>query len=73
MDEPRLFHLQRDQDISGVSGTGRVADGVLWPDGSCCVRWRSATASVSVWANFQDMIAVHGHNGATKIVFHGGE
>ena len=67
--EPRLFYLQRDQDLSGISGTGRVADGVMWPDGSCCVRWRTETSSLSVWTSFADMVTVHGHNGATRVVF----
>lgn len=71
--EPRIFHLQRDTDISGVSGPGRVADGVLWPDGSCCVRWRGASASVSVWSSYEDMAAIHGHNGATRFIFHDGK
>jgi hypothetical protein len=31
----RRFYLERDRDVSGVSGTGRVTDGVPWPDGSC--------------------------------------
>lgn len=70
--EPRLFYLLREQDISGISGTGRVADGVLWPDGSCAVRWRSSTSSVSVWTSFQDMVTIHGHGGATRIIFTGG-
>lgn len=66
---PRLFYLQRDTDISGISGTGCVADGVLWPDGSCAVRWRSERASVSVWSSYEDMVAIHGHGGATRIIF----
>lgn len=28
------FTLVRDEDVSGVSGTGVVADGMLWPDGT---------------------------------------
>ncbi|MGV2914662.1 hypothetical protein [Streptomyces alfalfae] len=30
---PRRFHLQRDHDVTGVSGTGRVANGILWAGG----------------------------------------
>jgi hypothetical protein len=39
MTQPRRFHLQRTVDITGASGTGRVADGVLWPDGTLSIRW----------------------------------
>lgn len=66
---PRLFHLQRDTDITGASGTGRVADGVLWPDGTVTIRWRGDRASTVNWTRFEDAEAVHGHGGATEIVF----
>lgn len=35
----RRFHLQRDEDVTGVSGAGRVAEGCLWADGSANVHW----------------------------------
>ena len=65
---PRLFHLQRDTDITGVSGTGRVADGVLWPDGTATLRWLGDRASTVHWDRIGDAKAVHGHGGATRIV-----
>ena len=43
--EPRLFCLIRTDDVSGVSGTGRVADGVQWPDGTVTFRWRTTKAT----------------------------
>lgn len=69
MPEPRLFHLQRDHDVSGVSGTGRVADGVLWPDGSVTIRWRGERPSSVHWDRLDDAEHVHGHQGATRIVW----
>lgn len=66
---PRRFHLQRDIDITGASGTGRVADGVLWPDGTVSVRWRGPRPSTVTWDRLADAIAVHGHGGATRIVW----
>lgn len=44
MDAPshRRFLLVRDRDISGVSGTGVVAEGVHWPHGDVvALRWTS--------------------------------
>ncbi|MEV6422290.1 hypothetical protein [Streptomyces sp. NPDC051662] len=35
---PRLFTLERDHDVTGVSGTGTVADGVVRPDGTVSIR-----------------------------------
>ncbi|MEU7384746.1 hypothetical protein AB0A91_33195 [Streptomyces sp. NPDC042207] len=66
---PRLFHLQRDHDISGVSGTGRVANGVLWPDGTVALRWIGDRPSTVHWDRLSDAVAIHGHDGATRIVW----
>jgi hypothetical protein len=68
-DQPRIFHLQRDHDVTGVSGTGVVADGVLWPDGTASVRWRSEHPSIVFWDRGAVSVKhVHGHGGATRIV-----
>lgn len=65
----RVFWLQRDHDVSGVSGTGVVAHGVLWPDGTASVRWTGPRPSVVHWDSIADAEAVHGHGGHTRIVF----
>ncbi|MGA4989928.1 hypothetical protein [Nonomuraea bangladeshensis] len=65
---PVLFTLVRDVDVSGVSGTGTVADGVVWPDGTVSVRWRGQRPSIVHWATLDDVKHIHGHNGATRIV-----
>jgi hypothetical protein len=70
MNQPRRFHLQRNVDVTGASGTGRVADGVLWPDGTASIRWRGERASIVFWDNgMADAEAVHGHGGHTRIVW----
>jgi hypothetical protein len=63
------FQLHRDHDVSGVSGTGVVADGVLWPDHSVAIRWRGEHPSTVVWARFDDAYHVHAHGGATRFVW----
>lgn len=68
-DAPRRFFLQRDHDVSGVSGTGHVADGVLWPDGTASVRWRGQHPSIVFWASWEAVEAIHGHQGATTLVW----
>lgn len=65
----RLFHLQRDVDVSGISGTGIVADGVVFPDGVAVIRWRGERQSTVVWPSIEDVEAIHGHGGATRIVW----
>ncbi|MFF3094190.1 hypothetical protein [Streptomyces cyaneofuscatus] len=69
MSRPRRFHLQRNVDVTGASGTGRVADGVLWPDGTAALRWRGERASTVNWDRIEDAEAIHGHGGHTVIVW----
>lgn len=56
----------REDDVSGVSGTGRVATGVQFPDGVTVLRWCVGKDSTVVWADLATAIEVHGHGGATK-------
>ena len=66
----RRFHLVRDVDVSGVSGTGVVAEGVAFTDGTACLRWCSAWKSTAVYeAGMPSVEAIHGHDGATRIVW----
>ncbi|MFJ3923050.1 hypothetical protein [Streptomyces sp. NPDC090022] len=69
MTNSRRFHLLRHADVSGVSGTGIVADGILWPDGTASLRWRGERPSTVHWDRISDAKAVHGHGGATEIVW----
>lgn len=63
-----VIALHRDHDVSGVSGTGVVADGVIFPDGVVVIRWRGRLQSTAVYPGIGTLRAVHGHNGATRIV-----
>lgn len=67
----RLFELHREQDETGISGTGVVAEGVVFHDGTAALRWKSKFKSTAVYASMDDVVAIHGHNGQTKIVFVG--
>ncbi|MFF2852676.1 hypothetical protein ACFVT5_41245 [Streptomyces sp. NPDC058001] len=69
MTQPRRFHLQRDHDVTGVSGTGRVADGICWSDGTVSVRWLGDRPSTVFWDHLADAEHVHGHGGHTRIVW----
>jgi hypothetical protein len=66
--QPRRFHLQRDHDVTGVSGTGRVADGIVWSDGTVSVRWLGDRPSTVFWDDLAHAVHVHGHGGHTRIV-----
>lgn len=71
MGAPRRFVLQRDQDVSGVSGTGTVAEGVLFSSGRVALEWCSdwPTSVVFHDRGLESVEAIHGHNGATRLVF----
>ncbi|MCP3805388.1 hypothetical protein NLX83_39590 [Allokutzneria sp. A3M-2-11 16] len=66
---PRRFQVWREVDTSGRSRTGRVADGVQWPDGTVTVRWRGDQASTAHWDCLADAELVHGHGGLTRFVW----
>lgn len=67
----RRFVLERETDVSGVSGVGVVAEGVLFSNGVVALQWTSAfpTSVVFHQRGMESVEAVHGHNGATRIVF----
>jgi hypothetical protein len=66
----RLFQLVRDVDISGTSGTGIVAQGVQFDDGTCALRWLTDTSSTGFYNSIEDLIFIHGHEGATNVSFY---
>lgn len=66
----RTFNLIRNKDISGVSGIGKVAEGVVFGDGVTVVRWLSIVhPSTNIYASLEDVLKVHGHEGSTRIEF----
>lgn len=74
----RTFTIHREQDITGISGTGHVADGVVFPDGVTVVRWRDLGGPAAergvrpttvAFESIDAVEALHGHNGATRIVW----
>jgi hypothetical protein len=66
---PRLFHLFRDNDESGVSGLGRVAEGVLFANGKVVLSWNTKHTSVAVYDSMEQVTAIHSHGGKTRVVF----
>jgi hypothetical protein len=68
---PRAFHLVRDVDETGVSGTGVVAEGVEFSDGVVALRWtgRWPTSVVFQERGLESVEAIHGHGGKTRVVF----
>jgi hypothetical protein len=69
----RYFVLQRNEDISGNSGVGNVAE-ALWIEGVGAVLfWTAETnamgvSSVVIYQSLDDLRKIHGHGGATVLV-----
>lgn len=63
----RRFRLIRHHDVSGVSGTGPVAEGVQFTDEAVALRWYGDYPTTTVWDSIDSVIAIHGHHGATEI------
>lgn len=76
MSKIKRFKLVRSEDESGVSGTGVVAVGAMFPSGYCEIEWLNDENS-NVQTSFNghatypggpdDVIEVHGHGGRTSI------
>ena len=66
---PRRFHLLRHKDVSGISGTGVVAEGAVWSSGAVALHWPGHPQATSIWASVRDVLEVHGHDGATELVW----
>lgn len=58
-------YLERKEDVSGVTGTGEVAEFTIASDGRVVVFW---PIGVGVWPSLEELIKVHGHNGKTIAV-----
>lgn len=76
----KRFNLVRDEDVSGISGTGLVAEGVEFSDGTVALRWLDAGVSQENRArgvrpttvmheSVASVVALHGHNGATYVEY----
>ncbi|MCC6175207.1 MAG: hypothetical protein IT305_07895 [Chloroflexi bacterium] len=66
MSQPRLFTLIRYIDESGVSGTGRVLDGVIFHTGQVVVCWRTdinpesvGYSSIAIYPSWEAFLQVH--------------
>jgi hypothetical protein len=65
----RRFVLVRKRDVTGISGTGIVAEGAVFTNGFSVLCWRREPYAVGMYQSLADLIAVHGHEGATQVQF----
>ncbi len=67
----RRFILNRKIDQTGVSGTGRVCEGVVMPSGKVVVEWVSKIITTTVFESLHDFKLVHlkQHVGCADIIW----
>jgi len=65
--EIETFVLIRDEDVSGVSGTRVVAEGVKFSYGKCVIAWVTKHRSIAIHDSLDEVIAIHCRDGKTRI------
>lgn len=61
----QLFNMVRLVDVSGSSGTGVVAQGVVFDDGVTIMRWLTKKRSTAIFKSLDEAKEIHGHGGNT--------
>lgn len=67
---PSTFDLVRLTDATGISGTGKVAEGCVFADGTAVLRWLTKHRSTVVYESAREVLAIHGHGGQTEMRYH---
>lgn len=63
------FYLLRKKDVSGVSGLGVVARGVVLPSHRAILEWTGGPhETIGIYANIEEIRTIHGHDGATDVI-----
>lgn len=65
----KIFKLNRKQDVTGVSGTGIVAEGVIFKSGKVCLCWNGDISSIVIYDTIECVKKIHCHNGSTFIEY----
>jgi hypothetical protein len=65
----KLLHLERDEDPTGISGTGVVAYGCQFADQTIVLRWDTQVRSTVFYDSIEDLITITGHDGKTRVVW----
>jgi hypothetical protein len=63
----RVFQLMRDEDVSGVSGVGRVAVGVVFPSGKVLLEWLGSDTTFGIYDKLDHVERIHGHGDKTRM------
>lgn len=61
MEFPRVFKMYRGYDETGVSGTGYILTGCIFPGGTTVVKWNvpNMPNSVAIYASYKAFRIIH--------------
>jgi hypothetical protein len=71
----RRFEVWRDEDVSGISGVGKIAEGIQFSDGQVVTYWLNQPPmfepKVDVWihSGIDPFEKIHSHGGRTRVVW----
>lgn len=68
----RTFKLIRDEDVSFVSGTGFICEGVVFSDGHVALHWLGDMPITTPMPTLDWVLKIHGHQGKTRLVWDDG-
>jgi len=66
----KVFYLTRHKDVTGMSGEGVVAVGVIFSDGQAVYKWLDkdgVSGAINIRKSLDDVIKIHGHEGCTTV------
>jgi hypothetical protein len=65
----RHFWLRRNEDLTGISGTGIVAEGNIFSNGTAIMHWLSKESTFETFEEIEQVTRLHGHNGRSEVVY----
>jgi len=64
----KTFYLLRHRDVHGNSGTGVVAEGIIFDSGMCAMTWLTEYKTVTVFDKITTVKKLHGHGTLTEVI-----
>lgn len=69
--EFKRFYMNRSKDETGVSGTGRVLEGILTASGKIIVEWKFPYHTIGIYNSLEEFKFIHqkSHPNSSKLVW----
>ena len=67
----KRFYLLRHEDVHDQSGTGVVAEGIVFDSGMAAMTWLTNDSTVTIFLKVSTIKKLHGHKGKTEFVLEG--